>query len=123
MVHDFFPKAKFYASDVREEILLELHRRFENAGINAEKIFCNDLSHDMAGQVLPSNLPQNGVDLIIADVPCTGSGTWRRSPEWLSSFDVTSIDQYVRLQQKIVDLLCEQQIGRASCRARVFVPV
>ena len=108
MVHDFFPKAKFFASDVREEILLELNRRFENAGINAEKIFCNDLSHDMAVQVLSSNLPQNGVDLIIADVPCTGSGTWRRSPEWLSSFDVASIDQYVRLQQKIVDLLCEQ---------------
>ena len=108
MVHDIFPNAKVFASDVREEILSELRRRFENAGISAEKIFCNDLSHDMAGQVLKSNLPQNGVDLIIADVPCTGSGTWRRSPEWLSSFDMVSIDQYVRLQQKIMDLLCEQ---------------
>jgi 16S rRNA (cytosine967-C5)-methyltransferase len=110
MVHDLFPKAKVFASDVREEILLELRRRFDNAGINAEKIFCNDLSHDMAGQVLRSNLPQSGVDLIVADVPCTGSGTWRRSPEWLSSFEISSIDQYVRLQQKIVDLIC-QHVG------------
>jgi 16S rRNA (cytosine967-C5)-methyltransferase len=107
VVHDLFPNAKIFASDIREEILLELRRRFENSGIKAEQVFCNDLSHVMAGQVLRSSLPQNGVDLIIADVPCTGSGTWRRSPEWLSSFDMSSIEQYVRLQQKIMDLLCE----------------
>ena len=107
MVKDLFPNAKVFASDVREEILLELSRRFDTAGINAEKIFCNDLSHVMAGQVLKSSLPSKGVDLIIADVPCSGSGTWRRSPEWLSSFNSESIDHYVRLQQKIMDLLCQ----------------
>jgi 16S rRNA (cytosine967-C5)-methyltransferase len=41
-------------------------------------------------------------DLIIADVPCSGSGTWGRTPEWLRFFDTTAIDTYSELQKKIV---------------------
>ena len=108
MIHDLYTQAKIYASDLREDILEELRRRFESAQIKAEKIFCNDLSHPMAVQVFKSNLPSRGVDLIIADVPCSGSGTWGRSPEWLSAFQVESIDLYVALQQKIIDQLSSQ---------------
>lgn len=108
MIHDKFQQAKIFASDIREEILHELERRFLLAGIKAEKVFCNDLSHPMAEQVIRSNLPAEGVDLIIADVPCSGSGTWRRSPEWLTSFDVDSIETYAHLQRSILQKLTSQ---------------
>ena len=41
-------------------------------------------------------------DLIICDAPCSGSGTWSRTPEQLYFFDEKKIDQYAALQKKIV---------------------
>jgi len=108
MVHDKFPDAKIYASDIRDDILDELKRRFRIAGVKADKIFCNDLSHPLAEQVIMSNLPVEGVDLIVADVPCTGSGTWGRSPEWLTRFDISSIETYSNLQKIILKKLIGQ---------------
>ena len=59
----------------------------------------------MSSAVVRSNLPAAGVDLIIADVPCTGSGTWVRSPEWLHEMDAETIDLYQRRQIAIVEKL------------------
>ena len=42
------------------------------------------------------------MDLIIADVPCSGSGTWARTPEQLHFFSKKKIEEYSTLQQKIV---------------------
>jgi 16S rRNA (cytosine967-C5)-methyltransferase len=83
MAHDLFPDSALYVSDIREEILQELMHRFNRAGIRPKQVFCTDLQHSLSSQVAISNLPKTGIDLIIADVPCTGSGTWGRSPEWL----------------------------------------
>ena len=38
----------------------------------------------------------------MADVPCTGSGTWSRTPEWLRYFDKEQIAEYAALQFCIV---------------------
>jgi 16S rRNA (cytosine967-C5)-methyltransferase len=108
MARDVFPQAKLYVSDIREDILEELEYRFKLAHIIPEKVFCTDLQHPLSSQVSISNLPTGGVDLIIADVPCTGSGTWGRSPEWLRSFDETLIDSYRQRQTSIVSRLPEQ---------------
>jgi 16S rRNA (cytosine967-C5)-methyltransferase len=108
MVHDLFPHAKVFVSDIRDEILEELKRRFRIAGVKAEKTFCNDLTHPMAEQVIKSNLPSQGVDLIIADVPCSGSGTWGRTPEWLTSFEIPSIESYSRIQKILLTQLTGQ---------------
>ncbi|WP_315817440.1 hypothetical protein [Paraflavitalea speifideaquila] len=40
--------------------------------------------------------------MIIADVPCSGSGTWSRTPEQLYYFDPAGIVPYQELQKKIV---------------------
>ena len=40
-------------------------------------------------------------DLIIADVPCTGSGTWSRNPERLLHFNKKEIGRYVKMQKEI----------------------
>jgi 16S rRNA (cytosine967-C5)-methyltransferase len=43
-----------------------------------------------------------GFDLVICDAPCTGSGTWSRTPEQLFFFTANKIDKYAALQRKIV---------------------
>ncbi len=108
MAHDLFPQSRLYVSDIREEILEELVYRLKLAHIKPEKVFCTDLLHPLSSQVAVSNLPEGGVDLIIADVPCTGSGTWGRSPEWLRSFDETLIESYHHRQISIVSRVQDQ---------------
>ncbi len=108
MLADRYRKVGLYVSDIREEILEELERRFKLAGIAAPKLFCTDLQHPMSTQVAKSNLPEGGVDLIVADVPCSGSGTWGRTPELLRSFDETMISEYQFMQKSIVSRLPAQ---------------
>jgi 16S rRNA (cytosine967-C5)-methyltransferase len=107
MVSDFYPSASLYVSDIRGDILGELDRRFELAGIHPEKVFCTDLEQSLSAQVAYSNLPPGGVDLIIADVPCSGSGTWGRAPEWLRIFDHELIGEYQKRQIRIVSNLTQ----------------
>jgi 16S rRNA (cytosine967-C5)-methyltransferase len=102
MAADTYPNVQLFVSDIREEILLELNRRFSHASIVPQSMFCTDLQNSLSKQVVDSNLPVGGVDLIIADVPCTGSGTWARSPEWLKAFDLELIAAYQDRQKKIV---------------------
>lgn len=105
MAHDLFPESTLYTSDIREEILQELMYRFSKASIKPKQVFCTDLQHPLSSQVAISNLPESGVDLIIADVPCSGSGTWGRSPEWLRSFDAPTIELFHQRQTSIVSRL------------------
>lgn len=86
---------KLSVSDLRESILINLARRFEDAGISNYKIAAADLTKKI-------NLPPSLFDLVIADVPCTGSGTWSRTPEQLYFFDHTEVTEYAAMQKKIV---------------------
>jgi 16S rRNA (cytosine967-C5)-methyltransferase len=45
---------------------------------------------------------QQKFDLIVCDAPCSGSGTWSRTPEQLYFFDENKIEYYPGLQKKIV---------------------
>ncbi|MFM1794611.1 MAG: hypothetical protein RL642_996, partial [Bacteroidota bacterium] len=105
MVADHYKKVGLHVSDIRQEILDELTRRFNSASIQPISLFCTDLQQGMSKQVVNAHLPTGGVDLIIADVPCTGSGTWSRSPEWLKGFDTDVIDSYQERQKNIVSNL------------------
>ena len=40
--------------------------------------------------------------MIIADVPCTGSGTWSRTPEQLYFFNHQTIERFSDLQKRIL---------------------
>ena len=42
-----------------------------------------------------------GFDLVVADLPCSGSGTWNRNPEFKSS-QSSSVQNYIALQKQIV---------------------
>ena len=95
LLHDYFPNAELTVSDVRESILINLQKRFKKAGI---KNF-NWLLADVAS---PEFSIQRKFDLIICDAPCSGSGTWSRTPEQLAFFKQQKIDHYSSLQKKIV---------------------
>ncbi|MFZ1452381.1 MAG: Fmu (Sun) domain-containing protein, partial [Ferruginibacter sp.] len=83
-------------SDIRESILSNLKNRFETAGIKNYKSFIADLTID------DCLLPIAHCPLIICDAPCTGSGTWSRTPEQLYYLKRKTIDVYVAMQQQIV---------------------
>ena len=99
MLYDIDPDIELTVSDVRESILANLKKRFEKAGIQNYTSFINDLSQ-------PNLKPQiTNFDLIICDAPCTGSGTWSRTPEQIYFFDEKRIEQYALLQKKIVSTI------------------
>lgn len=93
---DYFRRYKLTVSDKRKSILANLQKRFRNAGIKNSKIIMADLSKHV------SKITGDPFDLIIADVPCSGSGTWGRTPEQMHYFDKNAIDEYAALQRTII---------------------
>ncbi len=95
-------------SDIRLSILLNLHQRFFRAGIKNYNYFIADLNTpDFKFPALTAKgtqgvLPFYNYQLIVCDAPCTGSGTWSRTPENLFYFDTKSIEEYAQRQRQIV---------------------
>lgn len=97
LAHDLFRNIKLTVSDTRKNIMKNLVDRFTKAGIENYQFFIADLS--MSPPVVAI---KGRFDLIIADVPCSGSGTWARTPERLSFFIRKELKRYSELQKKIV---------------------
>jgi len=95
MLYDINPNIDLTVTDIRESILINLKKRFSEAGIKNYTSFVADLSTQ-------NRQLSTDYDLIIADVPCSGSGTWSRTPESLSFFNENEIDRYGALQKKII---------------------
>lgn len=94
---DKYPKVNLLVSDMRASVLRNLDERFDAAGITnyRKKII------DLEKSDLSSLLGQTKFDGIILDAPCTGSGTWGRTPEMMSSFDPKTILYFSSLQKRI----------------------
>jgi 16S rRNA (cytosine967-C5)-methyltransferase len=96
LLHDILPhKIQLTVSDIRPSIISNLKKRFAAAGIKNYKSFVADISNNS------TNLPAEKYDIIVCDVPCSGSGTWSRTPEQLSFFNNEQIEYYSQLQKKI----------------------
>ncbi len=91
------PAVKLLVSDVRASIIQNLHQRFKEAGIRHYESVVMDLT----APVLLSVIKERRFDHIILDAPCSGSGTWGRTPESLSFFNEKQITEYQQLQKKI----------------------
>jgi 16S rRNA (cytosine967-C5)-methyltransferase len=100
MAFDIDPRIKLTVSDARESVLANLKKRFANAGIKSYESFVVDLANKSAIRSRWLSGPKS--DIIIADVPCSGSGTWSRTPEQLYFFEEEGIEKYSTLQKKII---------------------
>jgi len=97
LLHSLEPVIELLVSDLRESVLLNLDERFRLAGIKKY--------HKKELDLLQNNdqvLHHYQFDGIILDAPCTGSGTWGRTPEMLSFFDERKIKQFAAIQKGIV---------------------
>ena len=83
-------------SDIRLGIVMNLHLRFKKANIKQYKYFIADIGDT---SFTP---PTTGYQLIICDAPCTGSGTWGRTPEQLCFFNLAAIKEFSDKQKRIV---------------------
>ena len=97
MAFDINPNIELSVSDKRESILENLKKRFADAGIKKYHSFIADLLTDSWQKETKK------FDFIICDAPCTGSGTWARTPEQLFYFKKDSIEKYSSLQNKILE--------------------
>jgi 16S rRNA (cytosine967-C5)-methyltransferase len=93
LAYDNLPKMDITVSDVRASIIANLRKRFDEAGIKNYKSFTADL-------LKPLNT-KDKYNFIICDVPCSGSGTWARTPEQNYFFDKNNINNYQTLQKSI----------------------
>ncbi|WP_299921605.1 RsmB/NOP family class I SAM-dependent RNA methyltransferase [uncultured Pelagimonas sp.] len=53
--------------------------------------------------VTPITKPNGPYDLVLCDVPCSGSGAWRRSPEGKWRFSLSDLQDLVSVQSEILD--------------------
>lgn len=86
-------------TDIRNSILHNLKERFKKTGLPLPKT-----------QVINWTTPENqwitdhieSFDAVIADIPCSGSGTWRRTPEEAHFFDTIHWKEFNNSQIDIV---------------------
>ncbi|WP_316796750.1 RsmB/NOP family class I SAM-dependent RNA methyltransferase [Pedobacter agri] len=96
LLHSLEPGIELLVSDLRETVLLNLDERFRLAGIKKY--------HKKELDLLKNNdqiLHHYQFDGIILDAPCTGSGTWGRTPEMLTFFEERKINQFAAMQKAI----------------------
>jgi 16S rRNA (cytosine967-C5)-methyltransferase len=95
LAKDTLPAFNLTVTDIRASILQNLKQRFAKAGILQYKMAAADLTGT-------NELPNDTFQLIVCDAPCSGSGTWGRTPEQLYYFTHEKIDYYASLQHRIV---------------------
>lgn len=90
------PQVQLTVSDIRPSILRNLEARFEQAGLQVFRKKILDLRYSI-DQVFGDTL----FDGILLDAPCSGSGTWSRTPEMLSSFSPKDIASFAQRQEQM----------------------
>lgn len=89
-------------SDVRESILINYRKRFQALNINPPKTIKIDLSNRKDVSQLSK------FDFILADMPCSGSGTWRRTPENVAFFEKGKIFKIAENQLQYLENIAER---------------
>ncbi|SFM22669.1 RsmB/NOP family class I SAM-dependent RNA methyltransferase [Shimia aestuarii] len=86
-------KARFFAHDADPGRMRDLPARAARAGVTVTQ------TEAPAGQA--------PYDLVLCDVPCSGSGTWRRTPDAKWRFQPADLDRLVGIQAGILDTASE----------------
>lgn len=97
---DMENKGQIHAFDISGARLKELRHRLQRAGcrnIQVTKLGIDDESRTKALAPL-----KNNADRVLLDVPCSGSGTWRRSPDQRWRFDANSLKKLNKVQEGLL---------------------
>ena len=97
LLHALEPSVHILASDNRASSLLNLEVRFKQAGITQFRRREIDLLAEI------NSIEKDSMDGIILDAPCSGSGTWSRTPEMLSQFKESQLEKFIYLQRTIAE--------------------
>lgn len=95
LMFDTMQNIRMHVSDVRESILFNADKRLQEAGIRPASVQVIDLTH-------PFEI-KKPFDFVFADLPCSGSGTWGRTPEQIAFFKKENLNSYTQLQSKIIE--------------------
>ncbi len=98
LLKDMEPGVRLTITDRRETIIYNLQQRFRQYRHILPIAHVTDVSNkEQLAKALGSKLFDN----IICDAPCSGSGTWARTPEQMYFFDPNSLEQFATLQKTI----------------------
>lgn len=84
-------EARFFAHDAAPQRMRDLPGRARRAGVQVRLL---------DGQAVEAEAP---FDLVLCDVPCSGSGAWRRSPEGKWRLSPQELDRLTAIQAQILD--------------------
>jgi len=93
-------KGQIYASDSDGRRLMPIYKRLERAGARNVQVRPPrrggeaDVLADLKGRC----------DLVLVDAPCTGTGTWRRSPDAKWRIRPTSLEHHVGEQKAVLEV-------------------
>ncbi len=96
---DTYPEVELTATDIRANILSNLIKRFELYNLEAEVIAELNINKEKELAVLGDDAE---FDVVMCDAPCTGSGTWARTPEQFYFFEKKEIDKFQKRQLTIL---------------------
>lgn len=99
LLKDSQPEVLLTVSDIRESILRNLSDRFRLYGHTTPTLSVLDVSDAAA---VEQKMKGKKFDGIICDVPCTGSGTWARTPEQLYFFRQAFLEEISNRQRSIL---------------------
>lgn len=96
------PNAQILATDSNRARLANLPQRANRAGANIETRLLSP----------PNELTEladwhAAADLVLVDAPCSGSGTWRRSPEGRWRLTPERLDRVIALQAHLLDMAAD----------------
>ncbi|MDP0927316.1 RsmB/NOP family class I SAM-dependent RNA methyltransferase [Paracoccus onubensis] len=81
------PGIRLFAHDAEPARMADLPKRAQRAGVRIERV----------------SMPVGKFDLVVADVPCSGSGTWRRTPDAKWRLTSERLQQLTEIQSEILD--------------------
>ncbi len=94
LIYDKNNHIQLDVSDIRKTIIERLKKRFDFYHLTPNKIFVHD-----------ARLPLKQYeyyDSVLIDAPCSGSGTWSRSPEQYYFFSKEKLAEFKKLQTEIL---------------------
>ncbi len=88
-------KGRIFAMDKYPERLENAKKRFRRANVN--NVFCQEINNKWLKR------HKESADVVLVDVPCSGTGTWRRNPDMRAKFFENDLKELLEVQAEILE--------------------